>query len=83
MEKYGKLIIAERLKNSTNGNPRYLVALATDDGGLMHAKTEVDSSLGYSIGNHAGERVKATFRYLRGYLHVIDVEPVKGGEKVA
>lgn len=77
MEKHGTITIVERLKSSLNGNPRYLVALATNDGNLIHAKTEVNSSLGYSIGNHAGKRVKATFRWLRGYLHVTDVEPEK------
>jgi len=49
---YGKLEKVERMANSTNGNPRYLVRV---DG--WECRTPVDSSLGYSIDNHFGETV--------------------------
>lgn len=51
----GKLSIIERLQNSHNGNPRYLISV-----GDVICKTGVDSMHGYSIGNYEGQMVKCT-----------------------
>ena len=50
----GILTIIQRCKQSSNGNPRYVVTL---DG--YTCRTEVDSSLGYSITNYDGCMVTA------------------------
>jgi hypothetical protein len=57
----GKLEIVQRLPSSRNGNPRYLLRV---DG--WTCRTAPDSSLGYSVTNYDGKRVKATIGTLRG-----------------
>ena len=51
----GKLSIVDRLQNSKNGNPRYLIAV-----GDVIGKTGVDSMHGYGITNYEGQMVKCT-----------------------
>ena len=51
----GTLEIVERLPNSINGNPRYLLRV---DG--VTFKTAVDSSYGYSVSNFEGKTVEVT-----------------------
>jgi hypothetical protein len=51
----GKLEIVERLDNSVNGNPRYLLKV---DG--WTCRTSVDSSHGYEVPNYEGHVVAAT-----------------------
>lgn len=51
----GKLEIIQRLPNSLNGNPRYLIRI---DG--FTCKTSVDSMHGYSVPNFDGKEVIAT-----------------------
>jgi hypothetical protein len=51
----GKLEIIQRLDNSVNGNPRYLLKV---DG--WTCRTSVDSSHGYSVTNWDGHVVVAT-----------------------
>lgn len=64
----GKLEIIERLHNSTNGNPRYLLRI---DG--TTCRTGVDSQHGYSITNFDGKIVNATIgtHYGRATLNTI------------
>ena len=50
----GTLEIIDRLPNSVNGNPRYLLRV---DGHTC--RTAVDSMLAYSITNYEGLRVEA------------------------
>jgi hypothetical protein len=51
----GKLEILEKLNNSFNGNPRFLISI---DG--FTCKTAVDSMLAYSITNYENREVIAT-----------------------
>lgn len=51
----GKLSIIERLKNSHNGNPRYLISV-----GDVVCKTGVDYMHAYSITNYKNQMVKCT-----------------------
>lgn len=46
-----QLIIADRLNNSINGNPRYLVSFETMHGEYIRGKTATDSMAGYSVRN--------------------------------
>ena len=64
----GKLRIIEKLRHSTNGNPRYLVAI---DGYV--ARTIPNSQLGYTITNYNGKQVEAILRDWRGKLHIESV----------
>lgn len=57
----GKLDIIERLPSSRNGNPRFLLRV---DG--WTCRTGVDSSLGYSVQNYDGKRVRAYIGTHRG-----------------
>ena len=50
----GKLKVLDRLANSRNGNPRFLIMI-----GDCVCSTPVDSSYGYSITNHEGKQVSA------------------------
>lgn len=65
----GKLEIIERLKNSVNGNPRYLLRI---DG--VTCKTGVDSLYGYDILNHRDKTVVATIGIHYGVviLHTLE-----------
>ena len=51
----GKLEVIQRLPNSINGNPRYLLRI----NGIT-CKTAVDSTYGYCITNYDGKEVNAT-----------------------
>lgn len=51
----GTLYIIDKMKNSINGNPRYMVLV-----GDTVAYTTVDSGIAYSIGNYDGKRVQAS-----------------------
>ena len=51
----GTLRVIERLPNSVNGNPRYIVRI---DG--WTCRTTPDSSHGYRVTNYEGRRVVAT-----------------------
>lgn len=51
----GKFEIVERLNNSRNGNPRFIVCV---DG--FKCYTAVDSAHGYSVSNFEGKDVIAT-----------------------
>lgn len=51
----GTLNIIERLPNSTNGNPRFLLQVS---GATF--RTAVDSSHGYEVQNYEGKRVEVT-----------------------
>ena len=66
----GKLEIVKRLESSYYGNPRFLVRL---DG--WTCKTKVDSALGYSIQNYAGEIVTAEIGTYYGSPHIENVRP--------
>lgn len=51
----GKLEVIERLNNSVNGNPRYLLRI---DG--FTCRTAPDSDYGYGVTNFDGQQVVAT-----------------------
>lgn len=44
-------VFADRLNNSANGNPRYLVGFETMHGEYIRGKTATDSMAGYSVRN--------------------------------
>lgn len=67
----GKLSIVERLQNSYNGNPRYLISV-----GDVVCKTGVDSMHGYSIGNYEGCTVAAKIGTHRGVLSLCSIEKI-------
>ena len=48
----GKLSKVKRLKNSLNGNPRFLIAMVTANQDFQLFRTPVDSMLAYSVENH-------------------------------
>ena len=48
----GKLRKVERLKNSINGNPRFLLAMVDENQNFQLFRTAVDSSLAYSVENY-------------------------------
>ena len=64
----GKLEIVNRLQNSVNGNPRYLLKI---DG--WTCTTSVDSSHGYSVPNFDGADVVATIGTHYGKATLDDV----------
>lgn len=68
----GKLVIVERMKNSTYGNPRYKVLIGE------HAyATPPDAGWVYGIANHRDATVTATVGMRRGVATVFSVEPVR------
>ena len=72
------LTVTRRLPQSRNGNPRFEVLLkvagAAPD---IIACTAVDSSIGYSITNHAGKTVRATIGDHYGRTTIGKVENVE------
>ena len=54
-----------RLPSSRNGNPRFLVELATD-AGYMTLRTLPDSHIGYVVENHWDQEVRVAYRRLWG-----------------
>lgn len=62
----GKLQIIEKLKNSTMGNPKYLVGVVDDNHNLATFYTATNSSHGYSITNYEGKNVEVTLKTVRG-----------------
>ncbi|MCQ4158747.1 hypothetical protein NON00_02245 [Roseomonas sp. GC11] len=65
----GTLEIIRRLPSSTNGNPRWLLRV---DG--WECRTPVDSSLGYSVTNYQGKRVRASIGTHYGVATLLDVQ---------
>jgi len=66
----GVLSVTKRLDSSYNGNPRFQVSIG--DHGVF--KTQVDATLGYSIGNNENKTVNAMVGSFYGSPHVFDVE---------
>ena len=66
-----RLVHLRRMPNSRNGNPRYdAVFMSVDSPSYVRLmRTEVDSSLGYSLPNYenTGRVLMVTSRFLRGY----------------
>ena len=48
----GKLRKVKRLKNSLNGNPRFLLAMVDENQNFQLFRTAVDSGLAYSVENY-------------------------------
>jgi len=48
----GKLRKVERLKNSLNGNPRFLLAMVDENQNFQLFRTAVDCGLAYSVENY-------------------------------
>tara|TARA_Y100001937_G_C6996120_1_gene274270 strand:+ start:108 stop:386 length:279 start_codon:yes stop_codon:yes gene_type:complete len=48
----GKLSKVKRLKNSLNGNPRFLLAMVDENQNFQLFRTAVDSGLAYSVENY-------------------------------
>ena len=57
----GTLTVVERLHNSRNGNPRYLLQVAG-----FTCRTPVDSQMAYTIESLDGKTVDATIGTFRG-----------------
>jgi len=54
VKSYDATIIGiERMKNSRNGNPKYMLTFQ-HDGGVISAATKTDSMMAYRIGNASG-----------------------------
>lgn len=66
----GKLQIIKKLRNTLNGNPRYLVKV---DG--WSCKTKPNAMEAYAISNYDGKTVKAYIGTLRGTATVFDIQP--------
>lgn len=70
----GKLNIIERLKSSTNGNPRYSFVLVDSEGNLSElVKTCVDCSYGYAINNYQNKVLTVEVKHVRGVLSLINI----------
>lgn len=65
----GNLTIAERLKNSTNGNPRYMLVI---DNQVFY--TRPDSMHSYGITNYSDKNVTVTLSMYRGKLSLDSIE---------
>lgn len=65
----GTLRVIERMKNSTNGNPRFLVMV-----GDTVARTLPDAGYSYTIGNLEGQKVRAVIGEHRGRDHVASID---------
>lgn len=73
----GTLHECERMPSSRNGNPRYRLFIGTETSGVS-CVTAPDSSLGYTVTNYRGERVRALIgtHYGRATLrHIERVTP--------
>jgi len=71
----GILREVKRLPSSTNGNPRYLVAIWGIGGNpykadVTFAKTKVDSSFAYEVDNFFGKKVVAVVGDHYGSTHI-------------
>ena len=69
----GRIDRIERLKNSTNGNPRFQIGYITE-GKRYQANTAADASIGYEVGNlgkREGDNVTLTFN---SGGRIIDIE---------
>ena len=64
----GKLVVVERLKNSLNGNPRYMLLINET---VFY--TTPDSSYGYSITNHEGKEITVELKMYRGKLSLMKI----------
>ena len=67
----GKLEIIERLNNSRNGNPRFIVSI---DG--FTCFTPIDSAYGYAVSNFEGKEVIATIGTHYGKPTLKNLKPV-------
>ena len=70
----GILSAVDRVDTSRNGNPRYRATLIVGERETVTADTGVDSSLGYSIGNHLGKRVTLGIGEHRGRPTIDSIE---------
>ena len=68
----GILREVKRLPSSTNGNPRYLIAIWGIGANpyLTFAKTKVDSSFAYEVDNFFGKKVVAVVGDHYGSTHI-------------
>ena len=72
----GVIAMVKRLKNSTNGNPRYLASITSaNPGGLfdtvrVEVKTKVDSGFAYELPNFFGKEVVAVVGEHFGSAHI-------------
>ena len=64
----GKLQIVEKLKNSLNGNPRYMALI-----GDLVVKTKPDAQLGYSITNYRDKQVIALVKQYKNHIALLSV----------
>ena len=65
----GKLEIIKKLRNSVNGNPRFLVKM---DGWTCYTKPNAMEA--YMLSNYDGKTVKAYIGTLRGTCTVFDIQ---------
>lgn len=68
----GKLEIIDRLNNSRNGNPRFMLKV-----GDVVCYTAVDSALGYSVSNYEGKEVTASIGLHYGKSTIQSISAIK------
>ena len=80
----GKIVASERMNNSRNGNPRYLVAIQEcGDSGIGYfygkivlAYTMPDSSIGYEVDNPEYRETEHVYR-LRMYRGKLSIQGIE------
>ena len=70
-----KIVCLEREGTSRNGNPRYFVVFAEQDGTYLTGTTKTDARIGYNIGNYKGKLVDVTYHITKhGNVIFDDIE---------
>jgi len=65
----GKLVPVERLNNSVNGNPRWLLMC-----GNKVFRTKPNSMLAYGVQNYFGRHVTVTLEMYHDKSHLVDIK---------
>ena len=75
----GRLVILERLKNSTLGNPKFLAAVLDVNKNGVSFETATNSMHGYSIQNYDNKNVTVEIGtyYNKATLHTIKENCIK------
>lgn len=74
----GELRIIKRMKNSPNGNPRYVIAILNENGKGPECRTRPDDMLSYGLPNYEGQTVTVAIgthygiNTLSDIIHVLD-----------
>jgi len=63
-----------REKSSPSGNPRYTMAILTDDEEIYHVTTRPDSDHAYGMTNHLDKRLRVDFSMYRNRFALDSLE---------